>query len=85
MMPDSDGNTVLHIMALGVIKEKDFDFIKYCVLKYNLRLSLNRENRSPLSIIKKFSARAIGLRGQLNVKRKVWEWFQQRIEMDPTF
>ena len=28
MMPDADGNTFLHIMALGVIKDTEYDFIK---------------------------------------------------------
>ena len=28
MMPDADGNTFLHIMAMGVIKDVEYDFIK---------------------------------------------------------
>ena len=28
MIPDADGNTFLHIMALGVIKDTEYDFIK---------------------------------------------------------
>ncbi len=41
MMPDADGITLLHLMALGKVKEKDFDFIKFAVLKYKLRLTWN--------------------------------------------
>lgn len=28
MMPDADGNTFLHIMAMGVVKDVEYDFIK---------------------------------------------------------
>jgi len=28
MMPDAEGNTFLHIMALGVIKDTEYDFIR---------------------------------------------------------
>lgn len=28
MMPDAEGNTFLHIMAMGVIKDTEYDFIK---------------------------------------------------------
>ena len=28
LMPDADGNTFLHIMSLGVIKDTEYDFIR---------------------------------------------------------
>jgi hypothetical protein len=28
MLPDSNGNTILHIMAMGTIKDAEYDFIK---------------------------------------------------------
>jgi ankyrin repeat protein len=31
MQPDTDGNTILHIMALGVIRDAEFDFIKQSI------------------------------------------------------
>jgi hypothetical protein len=80
MMPDADGNTLLHLMALGKLKEKEFDFIKFAVLKYNLRLTRNKDNRTPLNIIKTFGAQAFGLKGQPKYKRKVWEWFEMHLE-----
>ena len=41
MMPDDDGNTFLHIMAMGTIKDKEYDFIKMMVVRYGLRLTRN--------------------------------------------
>jgi hypothetical protein len=63
MTPDDDGNTVLHIMAMGTIKDKEYDFIKMITVRYNLRLTRNKENRTALNIIKSNSAQGVLLRG----------------------
>jgi len=85
MMPDADGNTVLHIMALGTIKDKEYDFIKMITVRHNLRLTRNKENRTPLHIIRANSAQGVLLRGQPNFKLKMGDWFQQRISQKPIF
>lgn len=28
MLPDGDGNTILHLLALGVIRDAEYDFVK---------------------------------------------------------
>ena len=56
MMPDGEGNTFLHLMALGTIKDSEYDFIKHAVIKYSLRLSRNNEGKTALNIIKAYSA-----------------------------
>lgn len=56
MMPDADGNTFLHLMAMGTIKDSEYDFIKKAVIKYNLRLTRNNEGRTALNIIRAYSA-----------------------------
>lgn len=85
MMPDADGNTFLHIMAMGVIKDVEYDFIKQAVVRHKLRLSRNKEGRTALNIIKAYSAQGAVLRGQPNFKRKLWEFFENRIADVPTF
>jgi ankyrin repeat protein len=85
MMPDADGNTFLHIMAMGTIKDKEYDFIKAMVVRHGLRLTRNKENRTAHNLIKANSAQGILLRGQPNFKRKIGEWFDQKIEEKPTF
>jgi ankyrin repeat protein len=85
MMPDDDGNTFLHIMAMGTIKDKEYDFIKMMVVRYGLRLTRNNEGRTPLNIIKANSAQGVLLRGQPNFKLKIAEWFEARIEQKPNF
>ena len=79
MMPDEDGNTFLHIMAMGTIKDIEYDFIKMMVVRHNLRLTRNKENRTPLNIIKAYSAQGALIRGQPNFKQKTAEWFEARI------
>ncbi len=34
MLTDSQGNTILHLMALGVIRDAEYDFVKGIVEKY---------------------------------------------------
>jgi ankyrin repeat protein len=75
MMPDREGNTFLHLMAMGTIKESEYDFIKRSVVKYNLRLTRNNEGRTALNIIKAYSAQGPSMRGQPNFKKKIWEFF----------
>jgi ankyrin repeat protein len=85
LLPDSDGNTWVHMLALGTISDKEYDFIRNNMLKYNLRLTRNKENRTALNTIKQYSGQALALRGQPNFKRKIWEWFEQRIASDCSF
>jgi hypothetical protein len=28
MLPDAEGNTILHLLALGVIRDAEYDFVK---------------------------------------------------------
>lgn len=63
MMPDADGNTFLHIMALGVIKDTEYDFIKQMVVRHNLRLTCNKDGRTPLALIRANEGYNVALRG----------------------
>lgn len=76
LLPDPEGNTFLHLMALGTIKDAEYDFIRTAVNKYRLRLTRNKDGRTPLNTIKAFSGQSAGLRGQPNFKRKIWDFFE---------
>ena len=85
MMPDGDGNTFLHIMATGVIKDSEYDFIKQMVLRHGLRLTCNKEGKTPLALIRQQTAQAAVLRGQPNFKKKIGAFFEERLAENPTF
>jgi len=85
MMPDAKGDTFLHLMAKGTIKDSEYDFIKQAVMKYNLRLTRNNEGRTALNIIRAYSAQAPSMRGQPNFKKKIWEFFDLKIAENPNF
>lgn len=55
MQPDNEGNTLLHQLCLGVITDAEYDFIKYCIQKYRMRLTRNSEKRSPLWILRSYN------------------------------
>jgi hypothetical protein len=78
LVPDADGNSFLHIMALGVIKDTEYDFIRNMVSKQKLRLTRNKEGRTCLNLFKSDPSQAVSLRGQPNYKRKLVAWFEQR-------
>ena len=41
MLSDTQGNTMLHLMAMGAIRDAEYDFIKALVEKYPVRLTRN--------------------------------------------
>ena len=84
MMPDADGNTFLHIMALGVIKDTEYDFIRQMVVRHGLRLTRNNKGENPLYILKNAGQQVV-LRGQPNFKRKIAAFFEERIAEQPNF
>lgn len=63
MLTDNEGNTILHLMALGVIRDAEYDFIKAIIEKYSMRLTRNAENKTPLNIIRSYSSKPMALRG----------------------
>mmetsp|Transcript_87773 Transcript_87773/g.120904 ORF Transcript_87773/g.120904 Transcript_87773/m.120904 type:complete len:281 (+) Transcript_87773:977-1819(+) len=79
MMPDGEGNTILHTLCMGIIKDDEYDFIKRSVIKFDMRLTRNRQGRTALNIIKAHSAQGVSMRGQPNFKKKIWEFFEQKI------
>lgn len=86
MLPDAQGNTFLHIMAQGVIKDREYDFIKKIFLRHEgrVRLSRNKEGLTALNILKQNSSQGAALRGQPNYKRKLATFFDERIAQKPT-
>lgn len=63
MMPDNEGNTFLHNLTMGVITDAEYDFVKFCIQKFNMRLTRNLEKRSPLTILKSYSSKSGIVRG----------------------
>jgi hypothetical protein len=55
LLPDADGNTWIHTLALGTISDREYDFIKKNILRYGLRLTRNKENRTALNTLKSYS------------------------------
>ena len=85
MLSDTQGNTMLHLMAMGTIRDAEYDFIKALVEKYPVRLTRNQDNKTPLNIIKQTQAKPMTLRGQPNYKKKLWEYFEEKLSKDPSF
>ena len=85
MMPDAEGNTILHIMAMGTIRDAEYDFIKQVIEKHDLRLTRNNDKKTALNIIRSYTSKPAALRGQPNFKKKIWEYLEQKINENPNF
>lgn len=84
MIPDNDGNTFLHLLTMGVISDAEYDFVKFCIQKFNMRLSRNQEKRSPLSVLKSYNSKSGIVRGQPNFKKKLIELLENLVLENPS-
>ena len=85
MAPDGEGNTCLHLLCEGAVRDVEYDFIKELVEKYDMRLSRNHEGKTPLNVIRAYPKKPMNSRGQLNFRRKVWEYFESVLKQDQEF
>ena len=83
MQTDLEGNTILHILTLGVITDAEYDFVKFCLQKYGMRLSRNLDKRSPIGILKSYATGSGVVRGQPNFKKKLVELLERIVKEDP--
>ena len=74
-IPDNDGNTILHYLCEGSVRDFEFELIQWLVEVQNMRLVRNREHNSPLSLIKGYPKKQVNLRGQKNMRKEVSELF----------
>lgn len=63
MTPDKVGNTILHMLCLGVIRDVEYDFAKLLILKFGIRLTRNHDNKTPLNILRKYRTQTVVQRG----------------------
>lgn len=82
-LPDKDGNTILHHLCEGAVKDSEFRFIKDLIEIYNLRLTRNSEHMTPYDIIRSYPKKAMPYRGVPNHRRDVWDYFEEKIRENP--
>ena len=85
MLPDNDGNTLLHLFCQQQLKEKDYNFLKNAIQKHHLRLTRNQQGKTALNLVKKHAGREVDLKGKPNYSRKMWEWFEMLQDQNPNF
>ena len=69
---------------MGVISDAEYDFVKFCIQKFNMRLSRNLEKRSPLSVLKSYNSKSGIVRGQPNFKKKLIELLENLVLENPS-
>lgn len=79
-IPDSKGNTILHYLCEGAVKDTEFDFIKDLICIYNLRLTRNNDHHTPHDLIRAYPKKAMPFRGKPNLRREVWDWFEEQMQ-----
>ena len=78
--PDGEGNTILHYLWEGAVKDSEFQFIKDLIEVYNLRLTRNNEHQTPYDLIRSYPKKAMPFRGVPNLRRDVWDYFETKIK-----
>lgn len=82
-IPDKDGNTVLHHLCEGAVKDSEFQFIKDLIEIYNLRLTRNNEHMTPYDLIRSYPQKSMPFRNVPNLRREVWDYFEEKIKENP--
>ena len=83
MIPDQDGNTFLHLLCKGTIKDIEYDFAKMACTQFQIRLTRNSEGKNPIQLLKENETKVP--RGQPNYKRSLTEFLQSQVQQDPAF
>ena len=73
MNPDSEGNTFMHLLCQGTIKDIEYDFAKMACQQFKIRLTRNSKGKTPLELLKENETKVP--RGQPNYKRSLKEFF----------
>jgi ankyrin repeat protein len=87
LLPDHDGNTFLHLLCEGGIKDVEYDFAKMACQQFNIRLTRNKVGRTPLNILKgMMTSKSVHVRGgQPNYKRKLQENLEKILSNNLSF
>lgn len=86
MLPDKDGNTFLHLLCQGVVKDIEYDFAKLALQSFNIKLTRNNRGKTPLDILRAMKGAAAGfVRGQPNYKRRLQDFLDRMTQRDPSF
>lgn len=51
LLPDHEGNTFMHLLCEGGIKDIEYDFAKMACQQFNLRLTRNNNGKSALDLL----------------------------------
>lgn len=82
-LPDKQGNTILHYLCEGAVRESEFQFIKDLIEIYNLRLTRNNEHYTPYDLIRAYPKKEMPFRNTPNLRRQVWDYLDEKIKDNP--
>jgi len=72
LIPDNDGNTILHTLCMGNVTAEEYDFAKLCCYEWPLKLTRNNGGKTPLTIVRSMDADYGNIRSQQpNFKRRL--------------
>jgi ankyrin repeat protein len=82
-IPDKEGNTCLHYLCEGAVKETELQFIKDLVEIYGLRMTRNNEHMTPFDLIRAYPKKEMPFRNAPNLRREAWDYLEDKINADP--
>lgn len=68
-IPDNDGNTVLHYLCEGAVREFELELIKWLIEAKGMRFIWNNEHNTPFSLIKAYPTKWMPAWGSANLRK----------------
>ena len=84
MLLDRDGNTILHYLCMGGVKESEFELIKWLVETQKIRFIRNNDHDSPFDLIRGYPKKKLHFKNAKNYRKEVSDYFEQVLNEDPT-
>ena len=58
-MPDGDGNTILHYMCEGHVRDFELEMMRWLIESKGMRFIRNNEHQTPVTLIKSFPSKKV--------------------------
>jgi len=74
-IPDGDGNTILHYMCEGHVRDFELDLMKWLIESKGMRFIRNNDHQTPVTLIKAYPQKKVNYRGSVNMRKQTAEYF----------
>lgn len=82
-IPDNDGNTILHYLCEGAVREFELDLMKWLIESKGMRFMRNNDHNTPFTLIKAYPTKRMPAWGSANLWKQTGDYFEQLLLSNP--